>query len=227
MALYGWARLVDQFGDDYAGDRLAALDEVERQLRLALEPGTGLPQADGPRPMPTSLMTALLMTATHPLVRRMAETVAPAGPARPAPVRPGPGQPPRPGRLPVRDVRGPRGLLPAVGQPRGPHGARHLRGGHAQRDAWSDSICTALQLVEHWQDVAEDAIVGRVYLPLEDMRRFGVSAEELVPPPPSYVDRRRPGRSRRGFVGVPGALGVRSGPRPADARRRARHWWPA
>ena len=36
MALYGWARLVDQFGDDYAGDRMAALDEVERQLRLAL-----------------------------------------------------------------------------------------------------------------------------------------------------------------------------------------------
>ena len=32
LALYGWARLVDQLGDDYAGDRLAALDEVERQL---------------------------------------------------------------------------------------------------------------------------------------------------------------------------------------------------
>ena len=28
-----------------------------------------------------------------------------------------------------------------------------------------------LQLVEHWQDVAEDAIVGRVYLPQDDMRR--------------------------------------------------------
>jgi squalene synthase HpnC len=62
-----------------------------------------------------------------------------------------------------------------------------------QRDAWSDSTCTALQLVEHWQDVAEDALVGRVYLPLADMRRFGVSVEELVPPPTGYVDRRRRG----------------------------------
>ena len=54
-----------------------------------------------------------------------------------------------------------------------------------QRIAWSDSICTALQLAEHWQDVAEDAIVGRVYLPLEDLRRFGVTVDELVPPPPA------------------------------------------
>ena len=62
-----------------------------------------------------------------------------------------------------------------------------------ERIAWSDSICTALQLVEHWQDVAEDAIVGRVYLPMEDMRRFGVTVEELVPPAADYVDRRRRG----------------------------------
>src|SRR5580700_3532600 len=38
MSLYGWARLVDQLGDDYPGDRLAALDEVERQLRVELSP---------------------------------------------------------------------------------------------------------------------------------------------------------------------------------------------
>ncbi|HUC14161.1 MAG TPA: squalene/phytoene synthase family protein, partial [Acidimicrobiales bacterium] len=62
-----------------------------------------------------------------------------------------------------------------------------------ERIAWSDSICTALQLVEHWQDVAEDAIVGRVYIPMEDMKRFGVAAEELVPPPANYVDRGRRG----------------------------------
>jgi phytoene/squalene synthetase len=70
-----------------------------------------------------------------------------------------------------------------------------------ERIAWSDSICTALQLVEHWQDVAEDAIVGRVYLPMEDMRRFGVTAEELVPPPADYVD-----RSRRGAPGGASAI---------------------
>jgi squalene synthase HpnC len=43
----------------------------------------------------------------------------------------------------------------------------------------SDRICTALQLAEHWQDVAEDLARGRVYLPQEDLRRFGVTDEDL------------------------------------------------
>jgi squalene synthase HpnC len=46
----------------------------------------------------------------------------------------------------------------------------------------SDSICTALQLVEHWQDVAEDLRNGRVYLPQEDLRRFGVTEAGLARP---------------------------------------------
>src|SRR6202035_3451593 len=37
-----------------------------------------------------------------------------------------------------------------------------------------DDICTALQLVEHWQDVAEDYARGRMYVPAEDLKRFGV-----------------------------------------------------
>jgi squalene synthase HpnC len=48
------------------------------------------------------------------------------------------------------------------------------------RVAWSDSVCTGLQLVEHLQDVAEDARAGRVYLPAEDRARFRVSREELT-----------------------------------------------
>ena len=43
----------------------------------------------------------------------------------------------------------------------------------------SDSICTALQLINHWQDVAVDWAKPRVYLPAEDMRRFGVGEEHL------------------------------------------------
>jgi squalene synthase HpnC len=43
----------------------------------------------------------------------------------------------------------------------------------------SDKVCTALQLAEHWQDVAEDLRRGRVYLPQEDLRRFGVSDDDL------------------------------------------------
>ena len=49
----------------------------------------------------------------------------------------------------------------------------------ADRFAFSDSICTGLQLTEHWQDVSEDARAGRVYLPNEDLQRFGVDAALL------------------------------------------------
>ena len=49
-----------------------------------------------------------------------------------------------------------------------------------EREALSDRVCTALQLAEHWQDVAEDYRAGRVYLPQEDLARFGVSERELA-----------------------------------------------
>jgi squalene synthase HpnC len=52
----------------------------------------------------------------------------------------------------------------------------------AERISSSDSICTALQLIEHTQDVAEDLANGRVYLPREDMVRFGVTERELAEP---------------------------------------------
>jgi squalene synthase HpnC len=43
----------------------------------------------------------------------------------------------------------------------------------------SDRVCTALQLLEHWQDVAEDRRRGRIYLPRHDMERFGVDETDL------------------------------------------------
>ena len=46
--------------------------------------------------------------------------------------------------------------------------------------AWSDSICTGLQLANFWQDVARDADIGRCYLPHEDRQRFGYSDSELT-----------------------------------------------
>jgi squalene synthase HpnC len=49
-----------------------------------------------------------------------------------------------------------------------------------ERVELSDRICTALQLVEHWQDVAEDYARGRVYLPQEDLRSFGVAESDLA-----------------------------------------------
>jgi squalene synthase HpnC len=46
----------------------------------------------------------------------------------------------------------------------------------------SDRICTALQLAEHWQDVAEDMGNGRVYLPQEDLKSYGVTEDDLARP---------------------------------------------
>ena len=52
----------------------------------------------------------------------------------------------------------------------------------ADRVAASDRICSALQVVEHLQDVGEDARAGRVYLPADDMDRFGVAPADLTAP---------------------------------------------
>ncbi|NUR26622.1 MAG: squalene/phytoene synthase family protein, partial [Catenulispora sp.] len=48
-----------------------------------------------------------------------------------------------------------------------------------ERIALSDRVCTALQIVEHCQDVAEDFAAGRVYLPAEDLRVFGCTDADL------------------------------------------------
>ena len=176
MALYGWARLVDQLGDDYAGDRLAALDEVERQLRLELSRHG--PQADD---------------EIHPLVSAIAEAVRrltlPSEPLFDLVQANRQDQSVSRYETFVDLV----GYCKLSANPVGRIVLAIFGFATPERIAWSDSICTALQLVEHWQDVAEDAIVGRVYLPMEDMGRFGVTAEELVPPAADYVDRGRRG----------------------------------
>jgi squalene synthase HpnC len=51
-----------------------------------------------------------------------------------------------------------------------------------KRIALSDTICTALQLAEHWQDVAEDLANGRIYLPAHDMDRYGCTEADLAAP---------------------------------------------
>ncbi len=44
----------------------------------------------------------------------------------------------------------------------------------------SDSICTALQIIEHTQDVAEDLANGRIYLPRHDMDAYRVTEADLA-----------------------------------------------
>ena len=166
MAVYGWARLVDELGDNYAGDRLAALDEVERQLRSALAGAEG--------------------GDLHALVAQVAGMVR----RRDLPVQPlfdlveANRQDQRVNRYETfADLVG---YCQLSANPVGRLVLGVFGASTPQRVGWSDKICTALQLVEHWQDVAEDAVVGRVYLPQEDLRRFEVRADDLLPPPAGY-----------------------------------------
>ncbi len=50
----------------------------------------------------------------------------------------------------------------------------------AERQQLSDFTCTALQLANFWQDVSIDYAKDRIYLPLEDLRRFGVTEDDLA-----------------------------------------------
>ena len=57
----------------------------------------------------------------------------------------------------------------------------HLYGVHdAQALAHSDAICTALQLINFWQDVAVDWSKGRVYIPQDDLARFRIGEAQIA-----------------------------------------------
>jgi squalene synthase HpnC len=49
-----------------------------------------------------------------------------------------------------------------------------------ERAELSDSVCTALQLAEHWQDVAEDLRAGRIYLPAADLEAYDCTEQDLA-----------------------------------------------
>jgi squalene synthase HpnC len=46
--------------------------------------------------------------------------------------------------------------------------------------AYSDAICTSLQLINFWQDVAKDYAIGRIYLPLDELAQYGVSEDQVA-----------------------------------------------
>ncbi len=57
----------------------------------------------------------------------------------------------------------------------------HIAGAPTRRNlADSDTVCNALQVLEHCQDVREDALAGRVYLPAEDLAAAGVTRSDLT-----------------------------------------------
>ena len=57
----------------------------------------------------------------------------------------------------------------------------HLFDAHSEKNHQeSDAICSALQLINFWQDVAIDWQKSRIYLPQEEMQHWGVSAEQIA-----------------------------------------------
>jgi squalene synthase HpnC len=152
-AVYGFARLVDILGDELEGDRLAALEELEREVEAcysgqpswpvlqALQPTIG--KFDLPREPFLRLIEA------NRIDQRVSEYET------------------------WDDLR------EYCRHSADPVGQLVLGLLRLDRDrelvAASDDVCTGLQLVNFLQDVPRDLELGRIYLPAEDRRRFGVT----------------------------------------------------
>jgi squalene synthase HpnC len=164
LSLYGFARLVDDAADEADGDRLPLLDAIEADLNRIFE---GEPEPELP-----------LLRTLAAIVRELG---LPAGPFR---------------RLieagrrdqvvdsyPTFDS-----LLDYCRLSAAPVGelVLHVFGrGTPERVLLSDSVCAGLQVTEHLQDVAEDRAKGRVYLPAEDLERFGCIDDDLCATAPT------------------------------------------
>ncbi len=156
LAVYGFARLVDELGDSAPGDRLAALDWLEQELEQAFAG-----------------------RARHPLMVRLQVTIADCA-LTPAPFE----RLIEANRTDQRRRRYEtweqlREYCALSADPVGELVLAVFGQSSPERIALSDRICTALQLTEHCQDVAEDLRRGRVYLPAEDLARFGCEERDL------------------------------------------------
>lgn len=158
MDVYRYARFVDEIGDNYGGDRLAALDWVEFELRHAAAGAAGahpIMAAAGKLVRDGRVSVSLLLDLIE--ANRQDQT--------------------------VRQYECFEDLLGYCELSANPVGRLVLElfgVATEDRERWSDAICTGLQLVEHWQDVGEDARAGRVYVPSADLRTFGVETSELL-----------------------------------------------
>ena len=213
-AVYGFARLVDMLGDELAGDRAAALDELERELDACYsgEPSWPVLRALAPTIHEFSLPREPFLRLIE--ANRMDQSITEyetwshlkeycrhsADPV---------------GRLVL-------GLLRLDREP--------------DLVAASDDVCTGLQLVNFLQDVPRDLDLGRIYLPLEDRSRFGVTV--LDRPSPELLELLRYEATRaRGLLaagrtlqeGIGGRMGravglfARGGLAAIDALESA-HW---
>jgi squalene synthase HpnC len=160
LAIYGFARLVDDIGDEAPGDRLALLDQVEDELDRVYA------NEEPEHPVMRALQATVRECALPDLpFRRLIEANR------------------RDQVVTSYDTFDE--LLAYCDLSAAPVGelVLHVFGAATpQRIALSDRICAGLQLVEHLQDVAEDRSRGRVYLPREDMAAFACSEDDLDAP---------------------------------------------
>jgi squalene synthase HpnC len=156
-AIYGFARLVDMLGDEVEADRLATLDELEAQVDACYG---GQPTWEVVRELQPTIHACdlprepfLRLIEANRMDQRVSEYDTWADLKHYCVHSADPV-----GRL----------VLGVLGR------------GEPDLVVLSDDVCTGLQLVNFLQDVPRDLELGRVYLPIEDRRRFAVT--ELTRP---------------------------------------------
>jgi squalene synthase HpnC len=158
MAVYGFARITDDIGDlAPPQDRLRLLDELQSDLNRLHDGAARRPEVRALGPVVAQCAVPLDLFADLIQANRQDQVVS---------------------RYQTFDD-----LVGYCRLSANPVGriVLHVFGAFsAQRAELSDHVCTALQLAEHWQDVAEDLGAGRIYLPRADMDRFGCSEADLA-----------------------------------------------
>lgn len=161
MAIYGVARLIDDVGDESPGDRRGLLDRLDAELEMVFTGG---------RPEHPAMQALSAAVAQSPLPAQPFHDLVQAN-----------RQDQEVSRYETFDQ-----LLGYCRLSAAPVGelVLHVFGkATPERLAQSEHVCAGLQVVEHIQDVAEDYSRGRIYMPAQDMRRFGCSERELAASP--------------------------------------------
>jgi squalene synthase HpnC len=232
LAVYGFARLADELGDELRGDRLAALDwlagELDRAYAAAGARLDGALGADGASASPRAPGAPVAQTSgeggSAPLFAALRRVL------RERASKPGGGLPREAflrlveaNRVDQRVTRYEtwdrlRGYCHLSADPVGELVLAVFGLRTPERVELSDRVCTGLQLTEHLQDVAEDLARGRVYLPGEDLDRFGCPRDAPGGPALREVVAFEVARARELlWAGAPLAASARGRPRLAIA----------
>lgn len=169
--VYAYARFVDDVGDEAAGDRLTLLKRVDDDVRALPSGAARLPPVAGLAPLVRDYGVPLEPFLNLVEANRRDQTVS--------------------------RYQTFADLMDYCRYSAAPVGRIVLYLAAAADDETfrlSDAICNGLQVLEHCQDIGEDARAGRVYLPSEDLAVAGVADSDLLAPVTS--------RALRGVVAI-------------------------